>query len=601
MNKSRLLEKKADLLTAAGFVLILMLFAGLYADYYYDLNDDVLIKDILAGVQTGTPSGHSIQMLYPAGFFISLLYRLFRAAPWYGIFLCACQYLSVFLIAYRCLGMCSGGERKSAAREIAGKAAALLLLFLLLLSLFFRELVFVQYSVTGAFLAGTAAFWLYTAPEGKKTPEFWKEAVVSVLLAALAFYIRTEMLLLLLPFLCAAGAGRWFSEAAAGGRGVWKRFFQKELLCRYAAVIGALLFGMAAGLLVDSMARGSASWREFGRFFDARTQIYDFYGIPDYEQNREFYTSIGMGPAGQELLENYNFGFDAGIDAQLLERLEERAGELYRGKHPFGQSLREAVWKLSHRLLPLSSDGEGGRLFREDMPWNLVIALLYALVLLAACLTGKYDAVWNLLLLFLARTVSWVYILYRDRAPERITHSLYLAEVFVLGAFLAVLLKGIKAGVKGTAALAGLAALSLLAAVFIPSGMRDAGEEAALREEKNAPYRSLLEYCGRNQEHYYYVDVRSTVDFSEKMFEKVDNSGRNYDIIGGWACKSPLFREPEGGLPEYFIIRSDKETGWLTDFYEEKDRTVRLVKQDTAGELNAYWTVYRLEEQEEKR
>ena len=32
-------------------------------DFYYDLNDDVLIKDILSGVYTGTPEGRTMQLL----------------------------------------------------------------------------------------------------------------------------------------------------------------------------------------------------------------------------------------------------------------------------------------------------------------------------------------------------------------------------------------------------------------------------------------------------------------------------------------------------------------------------------------------------------
>ena len=35
------------------FILALLLFTSLRFDYYYSLNDDVLMKDILAGVYTG--------------------------------------------------------------------------------------------------------------------------------------------------------------------------------------------------------------------------------------------------------------------------------------------------------------------------------------------------------------------------------------------------------------------------------------------------------------------------------------------------------------------------------------------------------------------
>ena len=43
---------------------------------------------------------------------------------------------------------------------------------------------------------------------------------------------------------------------------------------------------------------------------------------------------------------------------------------------------------------------------------------------------------WKLGLLFLVRTMLWMFILMRERAPERITHSLYLMELCILAAML---------------------------------------------------------------------------------------------------------------------------------------------------------------------
>ena len=80
----------------SGAVAVLGVFAALRFDYYYDLNDDVLMKDILAGVYTGTPEGHNIQMLWLVSAFISLFYRMIGTLPWYGLFLCLCHFGSLF-------------------------------------------------------------------------------------------------------------------------------------------------------------------------------------------------------------------------------------------------------------------------------------------------------------------------------------------------------------------------------------------------------------------------------------------------------------------------------------------------------------------------
>ena len=95
--KEKLL-KWENWIAALGTVLILGLYVGISFDYYYDLNDDVLMKDILAGVYTGSPEGHNIQMLWPISALISLFYRAAGRLPWYGLFLCFCHFGCIFLI-----------------------------------------------------------------------------------------------------------------------------------------------------------------------------------------------------------------------------------------------------------------------------------------------------------------------------------------------------------------------------------------------------------------------------------------------------------------------------------------------------------------------
>lgn len=95
------------------FLLLLLVFVGVRYDYYFDLNDDVLMKDILAGVYTGAPESRNIQMRWPISALISLLYRIAGTLPWYGIFLCLCHYGSIALIAHRSLLFCENcGERR---------------------------------------------------------------------------------------------------------------------------------------------------------------------------------------------------------------------------------------------------------------------------------------------------------------------------------------------------------------------------------------------------------------------------------------------------------------------------------------------------------
>ena len=107
-------------------------------DFYYDLNDDVLIKDILSGVYSGSPSGYTMQLLYPLGFVLSVLYRGL-SVPVFGVFLILCQLGAVWTVGYQSAACC---------KTRAGKAIVLAAEGLLWTAAFGMHFVYMQYTVT---------------------------------------------------------------------------------------------------------------------------------------------------------------------------------------------------------------------------------------------------------------------------------------------------------------------------------------------------------------------------------------------------------------------------------------------------------------------
>ena len=91
-----------------------------------------------------------------------------------------------------------------------------------------------------------------------------------------------------------------------------------------------------------------------------------------------------------------------------------------------------------------------------------------------------------------------------------------------------------------------------------------------------------------------------------------DNSSRQaqlavgQDLLGGWACKSPLFREKlsHNGLPGvreglllqqvYFVTRKDDDTDWLVRYYETQGIPVTLRQEGLIGD---YFAVYEVREE----
>ena len=104
-NKSEYINRTSlvNILLALCIALITWGIVAVGFDFFYDLNDDVLIKDILSGAYTGTPSGYNNQMMYPISVLIAGLYRLIPSVPWYGIMLMGWLAASVTVIVYRML------------------------------------------------------------------------------------------------------------------------------------------------------------------------------------------------------------------------------------------------------------------------------------------------------------------------------------------------------------------------------------------------------------------------------------------------------------------------------------------------------------------
>lgn len=599
------LKQKENWIIALAATAVLCLLAGLRFDFFYDLNDDVLMKDILAGVYTGTPEGHNIQMLWLVSAFISLLYRMVGSLPWYGIFLCACHFGCFFLILKRSLAF---------GRTFLGKLSVALVETLLFGALFLEHLVFAQYTVTCTFLGAAAAFLFYTTDIELTAKAFIKKNIPVAFLVFTAYLIRSEMLLLVLPMICVAGAAKWGSEA---------KIFTKEHAVKYLAVIGMILAGIVLGQLTHMAAYSSPEWKSFTEFFNNRTELYDFQEIPSYEENRAFYESIGLTESEKILFDNYNFGLDEEIDESMVGQIARYAGENRKAEKPFLEKLPEKLKDYGYRFL--SGKGKAG----SDYPWNFMVILGYVAALVTA-IPRKYTKEriqeegrmtyvknilgisWKLLFLFAVRTALWMFILMRERAPERITHSLYLMEFCILAAFVFAQYGGIcyvrTRKILGTVLVAGFAVLAI---GILLGSMKAVSEKQVRREEVNELYRELYDYLSgiENKDNFYLIDVYSSVSYegepySEKMFADVDNSLDNYDIMGGWACKSPLQRKKfanfgiesmEQALRDredvYFVRMKSEDMQWLLDYYEGHGTPVRVELVETIADIFEIYSV----------
>ncbi|SFC16711.1 hypothetical protein [Butyrivibrio sp. YAB3001] len=598
MVKSRF---NKNIIASMLILFVVMMVTAILGDYFFDLNDDCLMKDILSGSYTGTPEGNNIQMLYPISLCLSLFYRISRAVDWYGIFLCFSQYLCIFLIVKRIISFIP--ENKNRVLFVS-------IFISVILGFYVTHLLYVQYTVVCAFMSATAAFLILTAESGGI-----RENILSVILIIIAFLLRSEMLLLTLPMAGVAIFIKWCITRSqiSNNDDVSSLGEKKKLFFQYLKLCVVIIAGLLVCSLLNKAGYSRADWKEFNRLFDNRTELYDFQSIPDYQEHKDFYDSIGLSESEQKLLVNYNFGLDDEIDADLLGEVAEYAKSIRGKEAPVSQRLTDATKNYIYRLHSMSEPASY-EYPMTDFPWNLGIIILYIGAVIYFVSIRKTKKIWYLVLLFACRSSLWMYIILRGRDPIRITHPLYYMEILIL---LAVLMISME---KTSRIIASVAALTVVTGIVsFPAQVIVIQNEKLIREEMLAKYRELSDYFEANPDSYYLIDVYTSVSYadavdykvatySEKMFENVNNNFANQDILGGWASKSPVYYKKlnragyssaeEALLSDnvYFVQTVEKDTKWLEDYYLEKGQKVEPVKIKTIADV---FVIYHLDKANE--
>lgn len=562
--------------------------------FYLELNDDALIQALSSGAFTGVPETHNIQMLFPGSLLLSLLYRLAGGIPWYGLLLLFLQALCVLLVLRQVFFRIRKGSDRVAAMILASG---------LFLTALYQHFLFLTYTFTAGMLSATAVLLILNDGDGKGTRGEKRKVAerepnnrpLAIILVVIAFCLRSELLLLTFPFVLLAFLFRVDRFRRENGTG-------KGFLL-YGRILLWMMGLMAVCFLSDQIAYSRKDWREFRALFDARTRLYDFERIPSYQENRNFYQTIGLAETDVTLLQNYNFALDPQIDAEKMRLVAEEANRMEAKMHPPASRLKKAVsiyvWRLHHFVLPVS--------FRDsntDMPYLAIVLLLYLLVFLIMHRTG---VLWKLVLLFLCRSTLWTYMIYNGRIMNRVMHSLLLVELFFLiGMVLPELGKEWDVG-KKRLSVAGFIVLVAASLLFVPRQMRNASGEVRKREEFNRPYEKMLASL-EQKKGFTFIDVYSSVDYTVKALGKQSLLKPTKETLaGGWAAKSPLYEKKlrhfgirnmeEGLLQENvtFLAEKEEDLSWLTDYYRDRKENVTLQKQKQLAGRWILWKLKRVE------
>ncbi|MDE7353506.1 MAG: hypothetical protein K2O06_10705 [Acetatifactor sp.] len=590
----------------AVFILILMCVVPALFDYHYAMNDDVLIDSIVSGRYSGTPDVHNIQMISILNMLFNLLYRIAPVVPWFSFFMIICQYAALYCLAVNLTKIL----------KLKKLRMCIVLAFITLLyaGTMISDFVMVQYTFTAGLLMASAAVQHrcieYCSFKDRKCI---LKYVGIILQYFLAFCVRTEVFWFLLPFSLLLAVVRYYRNN--GLHVVGRKLLGDGI------VWGSILVGVLALYAIDLCSYGSAGWKEYREIFSCRTELYDFLALPAYDENREFYESASITKAQYDLLDTYNYSLDEEITADTMQKIVDYANEkrlagsgglnrLY--LQMFTLPLGEGLWSYGHRALYIPALSGEERPWGEEYPWNIICILLYLVFFVLTCCSRRWMNLLFMTGMIGVRSVSWMYIILKQRTPARVTHSLFVMEMACLLLLIFEELWHLRsiwrpkggAGKKWIST-AAAGALILGACRLTADAWGSFREEYAVTTAQNREWYELQEYFRENSESFYFVDVYSMVNYSEMMFDRPmpadGERGYNYDICGGWLAKSPLTLEKyrrygissvEEALLEngnvYFVAARGRDLEWLAGYYAEKGIRLEMELQEQTGSFDVY-------------
>ncbi len=612
MQQEKDKENITNRLIATAMVLLFFLTVSLRYDFYYELNDDMVIADILSGKYTGVPEARTNQLLYPLGWLLSFGYGILPQVPVYPLFLTLCLGGSLWMIYYRSLSLFYKKKTK------IGCISLLLVLSLVLMT---PRLVLTQYTAVSGILVAASCFWFLTSSTRGQWQQFWKENGLPLFCFLLAFNLRSEMALLCIPMVGICGLISWYEDILKKKeeqrqkykKSFWKLALKKKFIITYLLFFCVILSSMGIFLIIDTIAYSNKDWKSFREFFDARTKVYDYTRYPSYEKEEAFYEEKGITKIQYQLIENYNFGLDSTITAKTLETIAD-----YNEK---GQNSGGTVEKLKNSIKEMLT-----RPFKAvDTPYNYYILAGYLLMAVLAVLQKrKKEYSVKIFLLIAARSISWFYMCWSERLVGRVIFPLYIIEFLIL---MAILIKELpdrplwnieryyRRGVIGI--------LFPLSVIFIPGMDRELIRQCNLRKDAVEVQEELEIYTKAHPLDYYYLDVYSMVDFTAKMYDR-DNEQRNYDFLGGWICNSPLQKKVMESLIKkdklqevklyfseeekkqltisqillldhvYLIVRKNRDVAFFEEYYHQYEIPVKLEKVDQIDNGHNPFIVYGL-------
>ena len=291
------------------------------------------------------------------------------------------------------------------------------------------------------------------------------------------------------------------------------------------------MVGLLGIMVFEKEAYGSEEWQAYLSYNDERSMVYDYYGVPAYEENREFYEKIGLKEYDVENLKRYNLCFVNDLETGKMHQIAGYAKEQYFAEN----SLRKRI-----------KAGIKAALKGELDPENLLLNGLTKFVIgfnifLSLKRKKKKEFLTNLgFLLCEGGLISYLGL--QGRFPTRVGTALFLIE---LGSAAALLYQE-ELGTESLGWRKNKVRLSYITgALILLFGARlfSIKQKQQKMYQYNLEYEILQDFYQEHEENVYFIAEWFVSGYSDIFHLQRKNSKANGFEMGGWLALSPIYEE----------------------------------------------------------
>lgn len=542
-----------ELVSALLFIAVVMIGVSVIFGYCFSTNDDAMLRNIVSGNYTGTPDAHLVYVMYPLSFIWKCLYSMVPSVAWYDLFMVGAHYLCWFMLLFR-LG-----------QQFKGKLAKTVALVLGLGALVIVDLPYLvmhQYTVLAAWLAVVAVFWLATGSK-KSGKEYWADRIICILFLTLCLWLRKQVFFMALPI----GFFILVWEFVSAKKEEYKSFWEKT-----AIFLSSIAIIVAISFVVEKTAYSSAEWKDFQVYNEARTDIYDFYGVPAYQTHEAQYEQLDIGYGDWLVIDHYDGGLMQGLDSETLVGVAKLSKQnwldIQKTYNVFLQNLYSVCQVMLHN---------------DIQPVGLILTVLYVLALFACFKKDDKGLALTVCGMLLFQGLFVGYFIWQQRYPEHVSYGLYLMQLIFLSAVLIKQREECRADKKdkcfwiGFAFLICCIVMGMMGIYRIRTTMTEYNESVARAND----WYYMNEYFSQNPENRYCIITKSFVFSTEEMFAEASVESGNVIRLGTWVQNSPLEKEHNANISVsdiamqmlqedgfYIVQFAENDVEWITAFFE---------------------------------